>query len=406
MMIRSTLGRTFFIILPFVSVPLLNAFVVVTRAPPPPFHRGVTFHVSLCLIDSQEESASTLRSMTFCNLDETMQPQLLCDFLMEIGATSASIIDADRGTPLEQAIYREPSGDDAAILCGDAAVGRNVWNRCNVTAHFAASADLELVAEMVSETLELPLDYSVQAVPNRDWVVHVQQSWKPILIPGGLILRFPWHSREDVQEIVGEYEGSVVELQLEGGIAFGTGEHPTTQLCLQWIQGLLKKDNSITNIIDYGSGSGVLGLAACALSDNKVEAVGIDIDVDAVRIANVNAETNRLTMKSYLPPLQETEDSESKSLLMKAHSISENEVLDDDGFLYDACVANILAGPLVTLAPRLASMVKPKGHLGLSGILKPQAEMVTEAYSQYFDNVVVENEMEGWILVTGIRKGS
>jgi ribosomal protein L11 methyltransferase len=169
---------------------------------------------------------------------------------------------------------------------------------------------------------------------------------------------------------------------------------------------LLKKDNSITKIIDYGSGSGVLGLAACALSDNKVEAVGIDIDVDAVRIANVNAETNRLTMKSYLPPLRETEDSESKSLLMKAHSISENEVLDDDGFLYDACVANILAGPLVTLAPRLASMVKPKGYLGLSGILKPQAEMVTEAYSQYFDNVVVENEMEGWILVTGIRKGS
>lgn len=329
---------------------------------------------------------------------------------MEIGATSTSIVDADRDTPLEQAIYREPEDeswpnneDNAAVICGDAAVGRNVWNRCNVTAHFAASADLPLIAEMVSETLNFSLEYSVQAVPNRDWVVHVQQSWKPILI-SGLVLRFPWHSQEDVQEIVGDYDGDVVELQLEGGIAFGTGEHPTTQLCLQWIQNLFKQDTSITNILDYGSGSGVLGLAACALSGDKVKAVGVDIDVDAVRIANVNAETNGLSMKSYLPPLQETKDSESKSLLMKAHQISQDEVLPNDGLLYDACVANILARPLVTLAPTLASMVKPNGYLGLSGILKPQAEMVMDAYSHYFDNVVVEKEAGGWILITGTRK--
>ena len=338
------------------------------RAAASPFQRGVTFHLcSSSSVDDAQESASTLRSMTFCNLDKSKQPQLLCDFLMEIGATSTSIVDADRDTLLEQAIYREPEDetrvDNAAVVCGDAAVGRNVWNRCNVTAHFAASADLELVAEMVSETLELPLDYSVQAVPNRDWVVHVQQSWKPIMI-SGLVLRFPWHSQEDVQEIVGDYEGNVVELQLEGGIAFGTGEHPTTQLCLQWIQNLLKKDTSITNILDYGSGSGVLGLAACALSDNKVKAVGIDIDVDAVRIANVNAETNGLSMKSYLPPLQETEDSESKSLLMKAHSISENEVLDDGGFRYDACVANILAETTRHPGTYLGIHGKTKGILG------------------------------------------
>jgi len=379
-------------------VPLAFAFVVT-----PSKHTHGTHHYSYSSVDTDQ--ASTLRSMTFCNLDKTKQPQLLCDFLMEIGACSTSIVDADRDTPLEQAIYREPNDkilSDAAVICGDAAVGRNVWNRCNVTAHFAASADLAWVADMVSETLELPLEYGVQAVPNRDWVVHVQQSWKPILI-SGLVLRFPWHSQQDVEEVVGEYDGDIIELQLEGGIAFGTGEHPTTQLCLQWIQNLVKQDESITNVLDYGSGSGVLGLAACALSD-RVKAVGVDIDVDAVRIANANAEANGLPMKSYLPPLEETEDSESKSLLMKAHQISDSEILQDDGMLYDACVANILAGPLVTLAPTLASMVKPNGYLGLSGILEPQAEMVMDAYSEYFDNVKVENERGGWILIAGTRK--
>jgi ribosomal protein L11 methyltransferase len=327
---------------------------------------------------------------------------------MEIGACSTSIVDADRGTSLEQAIYREPGKEawllekNAAIICGDAAVGRNVWNRCNVTAHFPASADLKLVADMVSETLEFPLEYNVQPVPNRDWVVHVQQSWKPIMI-SGLVLRFPWHTQEDVQQVVGNSKVKV-ELQLEGGIAFGTGEHPTTQLCLLWIQTLLEQDATVISFLDYGAGSGVLGLAACALSD-RVNAVGVDIDVDAVRIANANAATNRgLSMKSYLPPLEETKDSESRSLLMKALSVSNSEILPNNGMLYDACVANILAAPLVTLAPTLASMIKPNGYLGLSGILEPQAEMIIEAYSESFDSVKVENIKDGWILVTGGRK--
>lgn len=384
----------FFLLLGVICVVVVDAFVVLP-VPSQSSSSSTLLHVSSETTDPP--AASTLRSMTLCNMDKTKQPQLLCDFLMEIGAVSTSVVDADRNTPLEQAIYREPSQAETG------SDNNAVWNRCNVTAMFGASANLTLVAEMVSETLDLPLDYSVQAVPNRDWVVHVQQSWKPILV-SGLLLRFPWHSQAHVQEIVGDVDGEIVELQLEGGIAFGTGEHPTTQLCLQWIQNLLKEDTSITNVLDYGCGSGVLGLAACALSRDKVKAIGVDIDIDAVRIANVNAKTNGLSMKSYLPPLAETDDSESKSLLMKAHQLSQYEVLDDHGFLYDACVANILAGPLVTLAPKLSCMVKPNGYLGLSGILKSQAEMVIDAYSEYFDNVAVEEEMGGWVLVTGTRK--
>jgi ribosomal protein L11 methyltransferase len=157
--------------------------------------------------------------------------------------------------------------------------------------------------------------------------------------------------------------------------------------------------------MDYGAGSGVLGLAACAF-DKSLSAVGVDIDVDAVRIANQNSAVNGLKMVSYLPPLVDTMDSESKSVLMKAYQKEEGQVLPPslNGPVHEACVANILAGPLVTLAPTLASLVKPGGALGLSGILTPQANMVVEAYDEYFDQVIVEKEIGGWVLITGIRK--
>lgn len=268
--------------------------------------------------DETTTSAATLRSMTFRRLDKSQEPQLLCDFLMEIGACSTSITDSDKDTDKEMAIFAEP-GDDpwedtAAVVCGDHAVGRNVWNHCDVVAHFPASSDLGLVAELVEESLEIKLNYNeVEQVPDRDWVIHVQQSWHPILVEG-ILLRFPWHTDEDVAKIVGTTNPeNVVQLELEGGVAFGTGEHPTTQLCLGWVQKIVQdENNNVSLLMDYGAGSGVLGLAACAFQ-HGLKAVGVDIDVDAVRIANVNAETNQLNMKNYLPPLDTTEgDDESK----------------------------------------------------------------------------------------------
>mmetsp|Transcript_15279 Transcript_15279/g.23790 ORF Transcript_15279/g.23790 Transcript_15279/m.23790 type:complete len:432 (+) Transcript_15279:165-1460(+) len=380
-------------------------------------HKRPFLAVAMSSETEEEMSASTLRSMTFANLDKDKEPQLLVEFLMEVGACSTAITDADRDTPLEQAIYSEPGDDpwarqNAAVVCGDAAVGTNVWNRCNVTAHFPASFDLKGIATMVEECLDIPLDFDVERVPDRDWVVHVQQSWTPIVV-SNMVLRFPWHSDEDVKDALSKVdvdESSVItELKLEGGIAFGTGEHPTTQMCLSWIQQQvpLHQGDTGMKIMDYGAGSGVLGLAACAL-DTTVTAVGVDIDADAVRIANANADTNGLAMINYLPPLEETTDSESKSVLMKAHQKEqfEQEILpvEQNGPYYDACVANILAGPLVILAPTLASLVKPGGGLGLSGVLAPQADMVVEAYAEYFDNVQVEQDLNNWVLITGTRK--
>ena len=251
--------------------------------------------------------------------------------------------------------------------------------------------------------------YSVDDVEDKDWVVFVQSSWKPAVV-GRFVLRFPWHGDGDVLEAVeatyggddggGEGGGAVsgnvedyVQLQLEGGIAFGTGEHPTTQLCLEWICDTLPSltttiattddddddddaEQEAPLFLDYGSGSGVLGLAACAISPdnaahNNLRSIGIDIDPDAVRIASYNARVNGLAMKSYLPPStiddDDGDDYESASVLMKAVYRTDTERLPEglDGCLYDACAANILAGPLRMLVGRIAGMVRVGGKIGL-----------------------------------------
>mmetsp|Transcript_14139 Transcript_14139/g.34284 ORF Transcript_14139/g.34284 Transcript_14139/m.34284 type:complete len:422 (+) Transcript_14139:35-1300(+) len=357
-----------------------------------------------------EDDASALRSITFSGLQEDQEPQLLCNFLMELGACSTAITDADKGTCNEQAIFDE--FDTGSMT--RTAVTTHVWNNCDVSAHFPASTDLQWIMEIVQDTFDDLPQYSVEQVENKDWVLHVQQSWNPIVLPP-FCLRFPWHSNELVEEKLKESNVNVddaVQIQLQGGIAFGTGEHPTTQLCLNWISKIIEKDSSqedrVQLIMDYGAGSGVLGMAACKL-DDTITSVGVDIDVDAVHIGNQNAEINNVNMKNYLSDLVQTKDDESRSLLLKAYSSKEGdvaEILPDDmnGPIYDACVANILAGPLVSLAPILEGLLKPGGKLGLSGIMESQSDMILEAYQPFFDDVIVEETLGGWVLVTGVKK--
>jgi ribosomal protein L11 methyltransferase len=378
--------------------------------------------------DADATSVASLRSVTICGIPKDQEPELLCDFLMEIGACSASLTDSDRGTDREEPLFGEPGTRSPwhDSLQWEAPI----WNRCSVTAHFPSSVDLQYVITLISETFpdQYPLEeYSVDQVPNRDWVIHVQQSWKPIVV-GPYVLRFPWHTQEDVQEATAELNDDTeerLELMLQGGVAFGTGEHPTTQLCLEWIHDQVKRMLSSTthptqiSIMDYGTGSGVLGMAACALSPERVQAVGVDIDVDAIQIANVNAANNKLNMQSYLPPLLETVDDESKSLLLKAHAHARKQIEqqsvkssaaelilphDLSQPIYDIVVANILAGPLVALSPTIASLVKPRGRLAMSGILPRQSDMVIEAYSKDFDEISLQREVGGWVLITGVRK--
>ena len=382
-----------------------------------------------------------LRSVTFACLDgspSSPDPQLLSDYLMEMGACSTAITDHDRDTSRESPIFREP-GDDlaeeewstaetasqntkAALIRGDVAVGTNVWNRCDVTAHVPATVDIVQLAEGIRTAFELPSvpRYAVDEIPDVDWVVKVQSAWKPI-VAHGFVLRFPWHTEEDVAVAIdnalvdadGEenipYE-AYATITLQGGIAFGTGEHPTTRLCLKFLKEILTSDEEegtpkISKLLDYGSGSGVLGLAACSLSP-QLTAVGVDIDADAVAIANANAEINRLPMTSYLPAqtVIDSGDAESASVMMRGAAANAVETLPSDldgGECFDACAANILAGPLMGLASTLADMVRPGGQIGLSGILEAQARKVVESYSEFFEDVQVAGSEGGWVLITG-----
>lgn len=374
---------------------------------PPSFQAKTTKQLQATTEEVEDKDVAALRSMTFSNLSEEQEPQLLCNFLMELGACSTSIIDADRGTCNETPLFDEFDAESMTRT----AVTTHVWDNCHVSAHFPASTDLQWIMDIVQETFEDLPKYKVTNVENKDWVLHVQQSWEPIVLPP-FCLRFPWHTDQVVQKKLQESKvKSAVEILLQGGIAFGTGEHPTTQLCMNWISSICQESTTkddVNLIMDYGAGSGVLGMAACKLNPS-ITAVGVDIDVDAVHIANANAETNEVNMKNYLSDLVQTKDGESRSVLLKAYSSKQGdvaEILPDErnGPIYDACVANILAGPLVVLAPTLAGLLRSGGKLGLSGIMSSQAEKILEAYEPFFDNVKVEEELNGWVLVTGRRK--
>lgn len=206
------------------------------------------------------------------------------------------------------------------------------------------------------------------------------------------------------------------------------GEHPTTRLCLDWVRDkvemqLLNKGTKSLNIMDYGSGSGVLGIAAAAVirdhvkkskrsgdfSDLSAAVIGLEIDADAIHIANDNSLKNDVEMKNYLPD-PESLDEEALSVILRAMQRKRNKDTiqyipsEMNRPIYDLLVANILAGPLVGLAPTIGKLVKSGGEIGLSGILAAQGENVVEAYTEFFDDVKVAAEEGGWVLVTGKRR--
>jgi len=343
-----------------------------------------------------------------------MDLELLSELLMETGALSVVIEDANRGTDEELPIFDEPESKGGSwYRVGSVASGDNFWRRCNVTAYYPFGWDLPGVVSNVAEQFELPVlpRYTVDDVPDEDWVKRVQQDWTPLLV-GELLLRFPWHSEADVsavREAGGVKEGP--ELLLEGGMAFGTGEHPTTRLCCQWLQRQIRAGSSDSvRVLDYGAGSGVLGLAA--LRFGAAEAVGVEIDKGSILAAESNAELNKLAFRCHLPSLSAT-DAEARDDLRYAAQLRSDMNLDSSDDIsplppsdteFDLTVANILAGPLVRLAPEIARLTKAGGGLGLSGILSTQAQDVVEAYREFFDEVKVEEQENEWVLVTGVRK--
>ena len=276
--------------------------------------------------------------------------EALADALMDAGALSVSIEDRDAGTAAEQAQFGEPGLDDP-----------KAWQRNWVVALLEADAD---IAALLAQ-LKLPaeIEREVEAVAEQDWVRLTQSQFEPIPISDRLWIVPSWHDAPDPEAIV---------LVLDPGLAFGTGSHPTTRLCLKWLEQHLQGAESV---LDYGCGSGILAIAAKKLGAGQV--VGTDVDAQAITASRNNAESNRTEAAFFLPD-----------------ALPAGE--------FDVLVANILTNPLKALMPLLAGRVKAGGRIALSGILAEQADEVLAIYGQFFDMRLWATE-DGWVCLTGIK---
>ena len=279
---------------------------------------------------------------------------LLSDTLMEIGALSASIEDANAETPDEQPIFGEP---------GDPPPG--IWNKNIISALFNDDADIaEVMAQVKEITGFEDLVYSTEMVAEQDWVRATQSQFDPIKITNDLWIVPTWHDAPNP---------NALNIVLDPGLAFGTGSHPTTHLCLAWLVDQVKPHD---HVLDYGCGSGILAIAAKKLG--AAEVVGVDIDAQAIISSEFNAEQNQVSADFYM-----------------ATDYPEKQA--------DIVVANILSSALSVLAPALAGACKQNGRIALSGILREQAEQVSAIYAEWF-TMDAPVFMDSWTLLTGTKK--
>lgn len=280
--------------------------------------------------------------------------EALSDALMEAGASSVDVSDADAGTALERPIFDEP---------GRAAAS---WLRARVSALFSMESDVAhaMTAAFAQAGAANPPSYEVNRVEDEDWVRRTQSQFVPQQITQNLWIVPSWHKPPDP---------AARNIVLDPGLAFGTGTHPTTRLCLRWLAERVRGGESV---IDFGCGSGILAIAALKLGAGR--ASGVDIDPQAVLAARRNAAQNQVS----------------------AMFVSAAEHLPGPARIV---VANILAQPLIVLAPLMAGLNESAGAIALSGILTEQAEEVMETYRAWYDFEPVQSE-DGWVLLSGTRK--
>lgn len=278
------------------------------------------------------------------------EAEALADALLEAGALSVSIEDRDAGTAAELPQFGEPGLADP-----------HAWKHNWVEALLDDSCDVPgLLARL---GLPAHMDYRLERVEEQDWVRATQAQFDPIAIGDRLWIVPSWHAAPDPD---------AVNIQLDPGLAFGTGSHPTTRLCLRWLAENIRGGEAV---LDYGCGSGILAIAAARLGAGRVW--GVDIDPQAVSAARDNARRNLVAPDFYLP-----------------------DVAPNRGA--DILVANILTNPLKALMPLLASQIRSGGRLVLSGILDCQADEVMAVYAEYFSMRMWAAE-EGWVCLEGVR---
>jgi len=287
-------------------------------------------------------------------LVDSKDAEPLSDALMEVGALSVSLEDADAGSVDETPLFGEPDHPTAEL-----------WPHSIAVVLLEAHADVPALlseAAMLAQR-PIPTHYQVDIVADQDWVRLTQSQFDPIPISPRLWIVPTWHDAPDADAI---------NLKLDPGLAFGTGSHPTTRLCLRWLDDNIRGGESL---LDYGCGSGILAIAAAKLG--AAEVVGVDIDPQAITASHDNAALNAVNARFCLPD-----------------ALAEAQ--------YDMVVANILTNPLKAMAPMLAGRVRRGGQLVLSGILLAQAQDVMDVYAPWcaFQAPVAD---EGWVRLVGQR---
>lgn len=291
------------------------------------------------------------------------QAELLSDALMEAGALSVSVEDADAGTEAEQPVFGEPGMEPT----------QPGWERSRVVALVDADADHVAIVNEALAAIGLPTDkvqHVLRPVADQDWVRLTQSQFEPIHIGKNIWVVPSWHDAPNPDALV---------LELDPGLAFGTGSHPTTRLCMEWLEAHPPRSLSV---LDYGCGSGILAMVAKKLG--AVTVAGVDIDPQAIASASFNAQRNQCEIAYYLPDQFGADQAHTR---------------------YDVVVANILSSPLKLMAPMLAGRTTPGGALVLSGVLERQADEVIAAYTPYI-SLSVWAEREGWVVLAGIAHAS
>ena len=286
-------------------------------------------------------------------LTDAASAEPLCDALIELGALSASIEDADAGTADEQPQFGEPGTPTTPG-----------WQRSRVLALCESDTNVSELLQAACQQMGVPpiRDFSVTALAEQNWVQLTQAQFDPIQISGRLWIVPSWHESPDP---------SAINLVLDPGMAFGTGSHPTTRLCLEWLE---KTVTPGCSVFDYGCGSGILAIAAGKLGAREVR--GLDIDPQAVEAARANAERNAVM----------------------ADFVDGSQPIDGT---YDVVVANILSNPLRVLAPAICALVRPAGgQLALSGILREQADEIIAVYAPWIA-LTVADVGEDWVCLSG-----
>lgn len=285
---------------------------------------------------------------------QDLTADLISDTLMELGALSAIIEDANAETIDEQPIFGEP---------GDPPPG--IWQQNLVSALLDENVNIaEIISQLEQRTKLFGLRYSTEMIQEQDWVRATQSQFDSIKITERLWIVPTWHSSPNPEAI---------NIVLDPGLAFGTGSHPTTHLCLKWLTETVANGVSV---LDYGCGSGILAIAAKKLGADHV--TGTDIDPQAIQSSQYNAKQNEVSA-NFL------------------------HASDYQSQLFDIVVANILSSALSVLAPALARSCKPGSKIALSGILREQESAVSAIYSEWFD-MAPPQYMDAWVLLTGIRK--